>query len=312
MFKKTIHLILLTFIFISCTKEIEIEINIPKKKPKLVINSLFVPFTLPYPKPFGLELSESVSIFDTSSQKFINDATVIISSENQVIDTMKFIDSLNYYATDFFPEIDKNYQLKVSKEGFETVFANDIVPNKINIIDYKVLPIAGINDCGDIFSEITITFEDPINEKNYYEIIVTGADDNNIEHIFSNDNIITSESYYPSLLSFEAKDPECLLFNDNNINGKKHELKIYYWAPMFTDKDGVNCHIIKLKFNSVSQNYYKYKTSLLQHLYNQQWDILYGLGEPVNVFSNINNGYGIFAGYQTDIETILIEKTEIE
>ena len=285
--KKTIF-ILLIFIISSCTKEISIDL--PKKEPKLVINSFFIPFTTPNPKSFNVKVNQSSPLLDTTTMKAITDATVIISSGNQ-IDTMKYNDSLKYYDLGFtFPETGKNYELKVIKSGFKTVISNDIVPSKVKMTSYEVNPIAGTNDCGSIYSEITINFNDPANEKNFYEVEI--IEDTTTYQIFSNDNIITSESYYPSLLSFDAKNPEYLLFNDSYINGEKHELRIFYYPPLYEDPDGryIKDQVVFLHFRSVSENYYKYKTSLLQHLYRQQGDILYGTGEPVNVFSNIENG----------------------
>lgn len=307
--KKTLFFLLLIFILISCTKKISIDL--PKKEPKLVINSFFIPFTLPYPESFKVKVSQSSPLLDTSTMNAITDATVIISSDNQ-IDTMKYNDSLKYYDLGFtFPEAGKNYQLKVIKSGFKTVISNDVVPSKVKMTSYEINPIAGTNDCGDIYSEITINFNDPPNEENFYEVEV--SEDTTFQ-IFSNDNIITSESYYPSLLSFDAENPEYLLFNDNYINGEKHQLKVFYYPRQYDESDGryINSQVIFLHFRSVSENYYKYKTSLLQHLYRQQGDILYGTGEPVNVFSNIENGYGIFAGYQEDTETILIKTIKVE
>lgn len=306
--RKTIF-ILLIFILISCSKEISIDL--PEKEKKLVVNSFFIPFTTPNPKSFNVKVNQSSPLLDTTTMKNITDATVIISYDNQN-DTMKYNDSLKYYDLGFtFPDAGKNYELKVIKSGFKTIMSNDIVPSKVKMTSYEVNPIAGTNDCGDIYSEITINYCDPANEKNFYEVEIS---EETTYQIFSNDNIITSESYYPSLLSFGAKNPEYLLFNDSYINGKKHELRIFYYPPQYTDPDGryIDSHVVFLHFRSVSENYYKYKTSLLQHLYRQQSDILYGTGEPVNVFSNIENGYGIFAGYQEDTETILIKTIKVE
>ena len=46
---------------------------------------------------------------------------------------------------------------------------------------------------------------------------------------------------------------------------------------------------------SVSEQYYKYVTSVIEQQNNN--DDYYA--EPTKVYNNINNGYGIFAGYCT-------------
>ena len=66
-------------------------------------------------------------------------------------------------------------------------------------------------------------------------------------------------------------------------------------------------HKLYLQLNSTTETYYKYKCSLIKHEYSQETDVLYGIGEPVQVFTNVADGFGVFAGYQFDIDTLRIE-----
>ncbi len=45
---------------------------------------------------------------------------------------------------------------------------------------------------------------------------------------------------------------------------------------------------------------------MIQHLYENTEDVLYGMAEPLNVYSNIENGYGLFAGFNHHIVTLHI------
>ena len=289
----------LVFIF-SCTKEIKIQI--PSEGTIIVVNCLFHPnFILPYPKPNYIEISQSTEIFDSTRKKIVNNAIVLITSEDNAVDTFKYIDSLKLYESlKFNPVNKKKYNLKVTVDGFNLVESSDLLPTPVKISDYSLIKYAGRDEEGEIFSEITVTFKDPGEEINFYEVQLTDY------RIFSNDPVITSENYYPSILSFGAKYPKSLPFNDEMINGETYNLKIFYFFPMSTNKDSIETHTIFLHLNSISYNYYKYKTTLISHLYRKESDILYGQGEPLNVYTNIENGYGIFAGYNYDIITIVV------
>ncbi len=110
------------------------------------------------------------------------------------------------------------------------------------------------------------------------------------------------------MIHFDAREPRFLLFNDKLINGKEHTLQIYYTPPQRYE-DGnryISKHYISIHLRNVTEDYYKFKTSMLQHLYNNEENILYGMGEPINAQSNINNGYGLFAGFNNDIVSFLI------
>lgn len=65
-------------------------------------------------------------------------------------------------------------------------------------------------------------------------------------------------------------------------------------------------------FNTTSFHYYKYKSTMDKHLFNQggwMYDemLLIDGGNPVEMYSNVENGYGIFAGYISNV----IEVTDI-
>ena len=305
-------------VLISC--ETIVEIDLPEKEPVITVNSLFVPFTPPYPQQFKVELTSSVPILDTSNYKtIIPDATVYLFENNEIIDTLEYIDTAEYYVSSVFPQTGKNYRLEVSKAGFNNVTCSDIVPERVCFDTATVINYGGLDSNGEPFSEITLSFSDPAGVVNYYEIAVSRAGSyNDYFYLSANDEIITSESYYPSILMFDARRPQFLPYNDIKINETPKELKIFYMPPYMKIIDGnnestyINSHIIDIHFRSVSENYYKFRTSYLQHLNNKRGDGLFGMNEPINVYTNVENGYGIFAGYQEDIITLQVEGIQIQ
>ena len=309
--KNKLTLLFILVISISCTKEIEIEI--PPEKPKMVLYSTMVPFTLPRPKPLSLSIKSTKHIYD-SSIAFIQNADVYLYKDDQILDTLLYVDSLKTYPISIFPTTGDVFSIIVQKEGFETVSAKCDIPSKVLITDTLIMPIAYYDETGSVFSQVSISFIDPLNEINYYEIALSDIafsydEPENFYELSSNNNIITSESYYPSLINFDMKKPKHLLFNDETINGKSCNLNVFYTPPQTeSDHRYISNHYITIHLRSVTKDYYKYKTTMIQQLNNREEDILYGMGEPLNVISNVKNGYGLFSGFNNDMVTMHINK----
>ena len=302
--------------FMGCTKDINIDIL--EKKYQLVINSTIAPFTLPNPKTVYAKISKSIHIFDTTLNTEIPNAQVYFYCDGLLTDTLTFIDSIGLYVINkfWFPQEEKEYSIKVEHSDYKTASASSIIPQKVVINDTIVTPMVIITEDGDVFNEVSLTFTDPADIVNYYEIALSGAniDFVNTENFFrltTSDKLITKESYYPPLERFDIKKPKYLLFNDKTINGKKHTLRFSYSAPhTFDGIDGnyMNSHFITVHLRSITKEYYLFKTTLIQHTNNQITDILYGSKEPDNVFSNIKNGYGLFSGFSYDLGTMYIKQ----
>ena len=310
---KNIIILIVSLLLFSCTKEVEIEI--PQEKPKIVAYSTIVPFTLPSPKPLGIKLRSSLHIFDNSQSK-IDDAIVIYFENGVLKDSLKYIDSLDMYSISNnisnYPIAGNTYSVQIQKSGYENITATTKIPSKVVITDTAIVPISYIDETGDCFSEIAVTFTDPVDEINYYEIAVSviAFKYDSAKYFYelsTHDNIITSESYYPSLIRFDVDKPKYLLFNDKSINGKEYTLRVYYSPPQEEDANRyILNHSISVHLRNVTEDYYKFKTSMMQHLYNKEEDILYGMGEPINIISNVNNGYGLFAGFNNDIVSLFV------
>lgn len=307
-------LALIGILMISCVRELEIDV--PFEDPKLVVYSTIVPFTLPMPKQLGITLKKSQHLSDTNRNSIV-DALVLYYENNILIDTLQYGDSTGVYAISTsianYPKAGYSYSIKIVKEGFETVTATTKIPQKVHISETAILPIAFINEDGSPFTELSIRFTDPADEINFYEIAI-GTDAYEYENpesfynLTTYDNIITSESYYPSLIRIGVRKPRQLLFSDKTINGQERTLKLYYKPPMFFE-DGLHQtrpHFIHVHLRNITEDYYKFHTTKLHHLNNRQEDILYGTGEPLNLVSNVKNGLGLFAGFNNDIQTLFI------
>lgn len=313
------QLMLLCFFLLivhSCNfYETEMQIELPALKPKLVVHSAFTPFTPPIIKSFAVFVSQNTGVFDSLKVDRIPDATVRLYVDGQFNQIMKY-DTVYGYRADFLPKADVEYSITVEKQGFETVTAKGTIPPKVAIKSCELTPFAGLNSDKLAFSQLSVTFDDPANQTNYYEIMVLKSQDEKDKYKLStNDNVITSENYYPSPVLMDAAPPKRLLFSDQLINGQTHTVDLTFSPGMALER-GVELyimpHLLHFSFRSVSEAYYLYHTTLLKQSYSRRPDMLFGIAEPSPVYTNIKNGYGIFAGYYEDNRSFLVDSMRVK
>jgi hypothetical protein len=287
-----IRYVIIFLMLSSCSKEVTIDIPAPEPKP--VLNCLFTSDSL-----FKVHLSESTSVFDPpfaygAGQK------IFLYENNIIKDSLRWEDE--YYTSNITPQFNASYRIEwVHKDNISSV---DDIPEFVAMQSASFHDSVAIDSDGVFFSECEIEFTDNSFQKNYYEISLFKLYELNNEiatdeaYLFSSDPVIEAEGltdYYPS----------SIILSDTLINGQNYKLKINYYPPYWSTGEVVdNKYKVIIHFRSISENYYKYKKALIVHEYNQDGDIWDGLGNPVPMFTNIEGGYGIFAGYIVDIDTI--------
>lgn len=282
---KKIILIITVLVILSCQKEVAVEL--PPHEARLVVNSLVLSGL-----PTTVHLSNSKEMEDTLVALETN--ALVIITQAETVDTLEYISKGNYRTKNIIAEQEKSYSIEVQSNIFPDVLANDVVPKQVGFQIENYTPIAKIDGEGYSYSATDISFDDIINVPNYYEISVLSNSPYGLtrHYVHSNDVYVLNENdanfyYYNILLSDELFD------------GKNVRLKLY---SEYSDYDTE----VYIYFRSISETYYKYKKKLLRHAENQYGDIWSGTGNPVTLFSNIENGYGIFAGYCEQVDTIKI------
>ncbi len=282
---------LLFILFNSCTKEV--DITLPDIESKLVVTSLFTADSV-----LTVHISKSVNISDTSDL-IVENAIAYLYKDGILLELLDY-DNNGFYTSKSILEKNENYEIKVASPSFQQVQSTAQIPEQVELIASDFTQNAGIDEEGDNFSTVSIQFHDSKSTQDFYEIQffeehLGYEDKKNVYSFggFSYDPIIKAEGdqeYYP----------DYLLLSDELINGKTVNLDINFFDNSSSDRTLK----IYLEFRSVSKDYYLYKKSLIRHLANQFPDIWDGTGEPTQLFTNIKNGYGIFAGYTVDADTV--------
>ena len=293
--KKIFILLIIASHIISCEKVIPFEGDVTVSK--LVINSIFESDST-----FKVHVSSSRSVVDTASFLNIEDAEVkILDNNGNIVDVLNHINN-GFYMGQTYPEENKTYNLEVKHPNYSNITSLDSLPAPININRIDTTVMDPIN--GDRI-QINLNFDDPSSFQNYYlletyavseYILVEGID--TLEH-----EIDTAQQYMilTDVVFQNGGSPwrDQGLFNDLLFNGQNKVLE--FEIPFYDEsgyEDGYDWSYkisgIRIYLHNISKSYYYYRTSL--ELYQNTSGNPFA--QPVQVYSNIENGFGIFAGSQ--------------
>jgi len=283
--------ILIFFVLISslssCQKVIDIEL--PETDPKIVVNSFFTDNSR-----IKVHLSKSIGILESTAPD-ITDASVVLREKGVIIDTM-YLES-GYYYSHILAERNNKYTLEVTTPGIKSVFCEDIIPEKTVLQSCIYTDSVLFDEYANPINELKLDFQD-VTGPSFYEIELEAKD------VIQNYKIVTwfVHNSDPVITSTGLLDynPRTLIFTDKMFDGKHCSVKIYFANDPYPIYD------LKISFRSVSESYYKYKEKQFAYLYSLHQDIFNGMSEPINLYSNITGGYGIFAGYSSDEKVIIV------
>lgn len=294
-----IAIISLTIFFLnSCTKKLDYDFKEQPKK--LIINSILTPDSL-----LKVYVSSTQNILKADTI-IIDNALVLLYQNNVLYDTLTYHGKGLYMPkNDLYPCERCVYKVIVKASGYPDAEAEDKMPVLNLGYDVHITYPSGYDQNNEPIGLFDLTFKDPAGEKNYYELMIYFKEFGNNKYSYltwsdikTDDKILKDEGdmdYYQNASGILISDK---LFNGHNISIKFKILGQIFNIPGIPTKDAF------VVLRSVSESYYKYKKYLLRHLYNQNNsnsldDPLHLLfsSEPSNMYTNVNNGYGIFVGY---------------
>lgn len=262
--------------------ELVVDVDVPLRERKLVVNSFFNPDSV-----FQARISLDKHILDDKYFTYVNNATVRIYKDNFFIEELSYKGDGLYTGESIMPEANEVYEIRVFAEGYGEVHANSFSPNVTPIDEIEIGQIIDAR----AEANIKIKFTDRPNEKNFYELSVFN------ETILMHP--ITGEIYKQRLRVFlQSDDPAFandegvyspnLIFSDVLFDGKEITIPCKISGWYFSENV-----TLSFELRTIGEDYFKYmKTYNLQN-YTQGNPF----AQPVQVYNNIHNGFGIFAGY---------------
>lgn len=271
-----------------------VDIEVPFKKPQLVVNSFFNPDST-----WSATVSLNRHILSDVSFIHIENALVIMYQNDFPIDTLEHQQNGFYKSKASKPIIETDYKIRVSAQNMTAVSGASQIPSPAQISKVEI-DNSTTSPFGSSRSIINITFSDNAKEINYYQVMVEMEREwynQNTGKITKQRTPVTLESNDLITMNDNINWDGGMVIKDVLFNGKQVTLS---FVTQYLGDDGT----LLVSLQTLSEDCYQYKaTADLQNKTSGD-----PFAQPVNVSSNIENGFGVFAGYSQSIFTRVSRK----
>lgn len=284
---KFISFVLLLFFLFSCEKDAELDLRL--HDPKLCLNCILETGS----STITAYLTKSTTANSDSAFNPVENATIILFEESVPVGTFQHVKN-DIYQLNYTPRASMKYTIRVEAPG-ET-----IIEAETETVDF---PNAKVE-----YVELKIV--DPKWEKGYYTRSVFNV---SLNELHENDNYWVLMGTYSNLnnhkyLSLYARyETDQLFFDEFN------SYQLYEYSYPYANKEylgGLRLNTHGLTTNAVTfimnglpnttvfifnadKHFDKYYKSSIKNYLTEKYD-QFPIIEPVKIYSNIQNGYGIF------------------
>lgn len=296
---------------LSCEKTLGVD-QVGSLPAKLVVVSNFTP-----DRELQVFVSASRSILDDEVPAYIEEAVVELYRGETFITDLHFSEEKDkssnlpfYSAGSFTPEVGVNYTIEVQAPGFEPVSAQSQIPTPIQLVSSEISDLQFFVPEGGSSVEVTynlnIAFEDPGMVKNYYHI-------NLLQHfidfeVVEGDTFYLQEELRPVVFSNQMNNNlqvahigGGILLQDEGQDGQLISSQLPVAFSFTPSQTQLGKLIIELR--AVSESYYRYFSTLSR----QEGISDTPLSDPVIVYDNIKGGRGIFAGFSSSSDSLIVK-----
>jgi hypothetical protein len=281
---KIIQGILLIAIVINYGCETDANVIVPAGERKLVVGG----FLSPTENEHQISLSQTDPLFSTDPPISLANVKLTISSDSSSYSPSYDFNSgtFQFNNNQFKIENDKNYHLKIVTEDGKMVESDmRTLSNQMPLVTDLKLNIDTVYTdfmYPELQYSLKISWNDLIGEQNYYRLIANRL----LKDFDSNDTIVEPLNYFNEyeLKDDKGKDGQVLTANFKYIESGAMNSPIGF-------------EIILMK---VDVNYYNYYKTLNNYADGDPF------AEPVILFSNIQNGLGVFCNFQTEKRRVFL------
>lgn len=281
---KKLLLLLGPLVFVSCEKEIDFEI--PNPGNRIVIDARLVS---------GENTSAllSTSTYSLSNEEpTTNENMRVALFENGVFrDSLRptFNQDINqwvYYSLNYVIQSQKTYTIKASYGGLPEASATNHTPLPIeaNVGNVKVTAIKRDDDFYTIPTSFSFTLAENSSTEDYYRISLSQRNGTG-PVFFSSSNPVLTDFY--NNFDFEGDDGRSFFYyaylSDKDLSNAASTLDIVIEDQIIND--------LYLCVEHITKDYFEHERTKALAQFGGD-----GFSEPVQIFSNVKNGYGIVAG----------------
>jgi Domain of unknown function (DUF4249) len=295
--------------FFGCERVLEYDL--PGATPKLVVNALICEDSL-----LRVEVSMSASPGEGAKIVSIRDAKFSMFEDQTIVKDFQ-VDSMNASGLDpsgnstasmshtkiyFFKtglsrgQSGRPYEIEVRYPGLDKVTATAEIPRpvRVTVID-QVLNESILVD-GRPLDRLQFVIDDNGNVGNYYGLEILAVKPGSLEPpkkiiFFSgekafSENLVVSAGQHSQGVYYRPENG--VYFSNGKFVGRKQQFEVYV-DPAYLGSQ----YQLKVRVLTLSNSYFEFATSYQK----QKLNAGNPFAEPTQVFSNIQGGLGIFAGY---------------
>ena len=266
-------------VFISCEKDLKTDVEV---NPKLCFNCILNPDSV-----IKVSLSLSRSISATSEIQRIDGATIELKEDGKLLGHL--IDKGDgKYSMANKPLIGSIYEISIIMEGYQPLFAKTRIPNKpvVSYVKSALRLQTGRGTGINYIYDVSYTIHDCLGTNRYWNYTKSKFNDKwhfyggygGIDSPFFDDFNKEIDATYENGFFYQYY----LRINDFGFEGTSVDIKYTYYSE----------HIIESFFLDAEEHYDKYLKSSIKQKLNDEGSLLFN--EPVQIYSNIENGLGIF------------------
>jgi hypothetical protein len=303
--KKVYRFCIILIVFLSINSCVErVNVSNPEFESIPVINAI-----LKKDSTITLNLTEAVSM-DSSMIPTIDNASIELWEDDISLGFLTHIDS-GIYSSPVKIINNSRYSIKIEIPGNITLYSSDSIPSGVIVQILSYSNTAWINSEGIYAPAIEFKFDDNESTTDYYELIISER-----ESEYTSPYRSFNEDY--SFLINEGIEPFSTLswvFKDDFLNDANDRMKILLEPQGY----GIHCldsicyqvfeeKTVFLELRKISEHYYQFVKHY--YLYEQALHPVFveGIIVPLSLYSNVENGLGIFAGYTSAIDSMFIEE----
>jgi hypothetical protein len=300
-------LFLFAVFFSACVQQVDFEIK--DVRSQLVVNAV-------------VEGNNDIIVHVSSLQTMVDTTSAVIENATVIIDINKRVDTLLYNPSDGFYHTHlcalpgDVLRLSVWVDGYPEVTACDTMPHSIKILDASLQESLTIDEFGDYHDDYTLTFEKESGMLNYYEFFMVFHSWDAEDSVCSISFPVDAVTVDPLISSSNSNEFNfcTYLFNDAALSEGRYTLRMKmnkgrrgsgeYNFPLLRNCPK-KCRAVVLR--RVSRAYYDYQNAWGKHIHHQNNDekiddiiFLPLIGETSEMYSNVENGFGVFVTYNQD------------
>lgn len=294
---------------LGCEKDLEYDI--PGASPQLVVNSLFSLDSV-----MRIEVSLSASPGEGDNIRSLRDAKITLLEDHSTVRDIA-LDSM--YATPFnfsgsavasmapiklyyhrtlttTVKSGRPYSIQVKYSGMETVTATNTVPRPVRAAVVPQALGSAINIQGRVMTRRSFSIDDNGSRENFYGIeVLAQPTGHNLpperiaflsdEKAFS-ENLTVNDGQYSQGVLYQPDDG--VYFSNGKFKGRSETFDLYVDQEYISQE-----YDLKVRVLTLSKDFFEFATSYQK----QKNNAGNPFAEPTQVYSNVEGGLGIFAGY---------------